>query len=84
MDQSSELGTTPREEATREETPTVLTRSSSGTAALFSSEESLLLHATKQLNLGATLITDSWERLDLAEQNFLSAELAAKKIPFKD
>ena len=46
------------------------------------SEESLLLHATKQLNLGSSLITDSWERLDLAELNFQAAQLAAKKSSF--
>jgi predicted ATPase len=72
MDQFGELGTTSR---------TALT-SSSSSVAFFTSEESLLLHATKQLNLGAKLMTDTWEKLDLAEQNFLAAELAAKKTSF--
>ena len=46
------------------------------------SEESLLLHAAKQLNYGADLITDTWERLDVAELNFHAAEVAANKSSF--
>jgi histidine kinase len=45
-------------------------------------EESLLFHATKQLNLESSLIKDSWEKLDLAEQNFACAKLAARKTSF--
>jgi hypothetical protein len=45
-------------------------------------EESLLFHAAKQLNLGASLMEDSWEKLDLAEQNFVCAEHAARKTSF--
>ena len=46
------------------------------------SRESLLLHATKQLNAGAELITDDWERKDLADLNYQAAELAARKTSF--
>jgi hypothetical protein len=46
------------------------------------SEESLLLNATNQLNLGASLIEDSWERLDLAELNYQAAEHSARKASF--
>ena len=46
------------------------------------SRESLLLHATKQLNAGSDLIDDMWEVLDLAELNYQSAELAASKTAF--
>ena len=46
------------------------------------SEESLLLNATNQLNLGANLIEDDWERLDLAELNYQAAEYSARKSSF--
>ena len=46
------------------------------------SKESLLLHATKQLNAGAELIADDWERMDLADLNYQSAELAARNTSF--
>ena len=46
------------------------------------SEDSLLLHAAKQMNYGKELITDPWERLDAAELNFHAAEVAAKKTSF--
>ena len=46
------------------------------------SEESLLLNAAQKLNYGSSLITDRWEKLDLAELNFQAAELAAKKSSF--
>eukprot|EP00797_Seminavis_robusta_P019984 Sro302_g112290.2 (721) ;mRNA; f:64419-66581 len=46
------------------------------------SKESLLLHAAKQSNLGADLIDDEWELLDLAELNYQAAELAARKAAF--
>ena len=46
------------------------------------SEESMLLHATKQLNAGSNGITDEWELIDLADLNFRSAELAARKTSF--
>lgn len=46
------------------------------------SKESLLLHAAKQSNLGANLIQDEWELLELAELNFQAAELAARKAAF--
>jgi predicted ATPase len=46
------------------------------------SDESLLLNATNQLNLGAVLITDHWESLDLAELNFQAAEHSARKSSF--
>lgn len=46
------------------------------------SEESLLLNATNQLNLGASLIEDDWERLDLAELNYQAAEHSARKSSF--
>eukprot|EP00977_Amphora_coffeiformis_P003314 scaffold614_cov163-Amphora_coffeaeformis.AAC.7 len=46
------------------------------------SEESLLLNATNQLNLGANLIEDDWERLDLAELNYQAAEYSARKCSF--
>jgi len=46
------------------------------------SEESLLLHTTKQLTLGSSLMSDRWEKLDLAELNFQAAELAAQKSSF--
>ena len=45
-------------------------------------DDSLLLHAAKQLDLGKDLITDPWERLDVAELNFQAAEVAAKKNSF--
>lgn len=46
------------------------------------SKESLLLHATKQLNAGASLINDDWELLDLVDLNYQAAELAASKTAF--
>jgi predicted ATPase len=46
------------------------------------SKESLLLHATNQLNAGADLIIDDWELKDLADLNYQAAELAAKKTAF--
>ncbi|KAG7359392.1 AAA ATPase domain containing protein [Nitzschia inconspicua] len=46
------------------------------------SKESLLLHATKQLNAAADLIVDDWERIDLADLNYQAAELAARKTSF--
>jgi len=46
------------------------------------SEEALVFHAAQQLNLGEALMTDEWERLDLAELNYQAAELAAKKASF--
>ncbi|CAB9518329.1 Transcriptional regulator [Seminavis robusta] len=54
----------------------------SGTAAGAFSKESLLLHATKQLNAGADLIHDDWELLDLADLNYQAAALAARKTAF--
>ena len=52
-----------------------------GTSTGFS-KDSLLLHATKQLNAGAELIDDDWELLDLVDLNYSAAELAAKKTAF--
>ena len=46
------------------------------------SNEALLLHAAKQSNLGADLINDEWELLELAELNYQAAELAASKAAF--
>ena len=45
-------------------------------------KEALVFHATKQLNLGADLIYDTWEKLDLADLNYHAAELAAKRASF--
>jgi hypothetical protein len=45
-------------------------------------DELLLLNATRQLNAGSSIIRDHWGLLDLAELNFRSAELAAKKLSF--
>ena len=46
------------------------------------SKDSLLLHATKQLNIGSDLIEDDWELLELADMNYQAAELAARKTAF--
>lgn len=46
------------------------------------SEQSLLLHAAKQLNLGSAMIVDDWEKLDLVELNYRAAELSAEKASF--
>ena len=46
------------------------------------SEQQLLLHAVKQLNAGKELMTDDWEKLDLAELCFQAAELSARQSSF--
>lgn len=46
------------------------------------SKDSLLLHATRQLNAGADLIKDEWELIDLVDLNYHAAELAARKTAF--
>ena len=46
------------------------------------SKDSLLLHATRQLNAGADLIKDEWELIDLVDLNYQAAELAARKTAF--
>ena len=46
------------------------------------SSDMVILHAAKQYNFGQALITDSWERRDVAELNFYAAEVAAKKASF--
>ena len=45
-------------------------------------DDSFLLHAAKQLDLGKDLISDPWERLDVSELNFQAAQAAAKKNSF--
>uniref|UniRef100_A0A7S3L7F6 Orc1-like AAA ATPase domain-containing protein n=1 Tax=Amphora coffeiformis TaxID=265554 RepID=A0A7S3L7F6_9STRA len=51
-------------------------------AIAYFSDEQLLLHAVKQLNMGKELMTDSWEKLDLADLCFNAAELAAQQSSF--
>lgn len=46
------------------------------------SQDSLLLNAANQLNQAADLITDRWEKRDLADLNYLAAEIAAKRFAF--
>lgn len=46
------------------------------------SKDSLLLHATRQLNAGADLIEDNWELIDLVDLNYQAAELAARTTAF--
>eukprot|EP00529_Nitzschia_sp_RCC80_P007029 CAMPEP_0113505480 /NCGR_PEP_ID=MMETSP0014_2-20120614/35344_1 /TAXON_ID=2857 /ORGANISM="Nitzschia sp." /LENGTH=1456 /DNA_ID=CAMNT_0000400805 /DNA_START=187 /DNA_END=4558 /DNA_ORIENTATION=- /assembly_acc=CAM_ASM_000159 len=46
------------------------------------SSDMVVLHAAKQYNFGQALITDQWERLDVAELNFQAAEVAARKASF--
>jgi len=46
------------------------------------SHESVVLHATKQLNMAVDLIDDPWELVDLAELNYQAAELVAGKSSF--
>jgi tetratricopeptide (TPR) repeat protein len=46
------------------------------------SENQLLLHAVKQLYMGRDLITDSWEKLDLADLCFAVADLATQQSAF--
>jgi len=57
------------------------TQSELGLGSGFSSD-SLLLHATKQLNSGSVMIQDQWELIDLVDMNYQAAELAAHKTAF--
>ncbi|KAL3919549.1 MAG: hypothetical protein SGILL_003702 [Bacillariaceae sp.] len=45
-------------------------------------DSSIIMHAAKHLSLGADLLENTCERLDVAELNFTAAELAAKKAAF--
>eukprot|EP00934_Nitzschia_sp_Nitz4_P008590 Nitzschia sp. Nitz4//scaffold22_size323478//93249//96655//NITZ4_000516-RA/size323478-augustus-gene-0.195-mRNA-1//1//CDS//3329542962//8580//frame0 len=45
-------------------------------------DDTLLMHAAKQLHRGSEFINDTWERRDVAELNFHAAEIAAKKTSF--
>ena len=46
------------------------------------SGDSLTMHTAKHLTHGIDLISDKWERIDVAELNLSAAEIAAKKAAF--